>query len=120
MTRTLFRTSHRLEDRLRGLGPTEWLCGFGIVRLDVPSNLDAKFLHAREDAAVNRTALERGKPAFHGVEPRCARRRKVKDEAGVTREVHLNLGCRVRAAVVEDEVEREVFRNRALDLLEKR
>ena len=95
--------------------------GFGRVRVvgfSESADLFSQFGHAREDAAPEGTPLQLAEPGFHGIEPGRAGRREVQVKAGMGGQEVPNRFGRVRTAVVDDQVQHQVGRCRAVDLRE--
>ena len=86
------------------------------MHLDVAAKLLAQFSDAAEGVSVEGSSLELSEPAFDGVQPGRAGRREVDVVPGVTFEPGLDCRGRVRAAVIENEVNVEVAWRHAVDL----
>ena len=108
-----------IEDGGSGLGPSE---GFGrvpVVGLNEPADLIAQFAHAGESSSPQGTPLQLAEPSLDGIEPRGARRREVQVNARTGAQEVPNRFGRVRAAVVDDQVQGQLGRCRPIDLREE-
>ena len=101
------------------LGPSEWFGGAGVVRLDEAADGFSQFGHTGEDAASQSAPLQLAEPRLDCIEPRRAGRREVQVKAGMGVQERPNGFGRVGTAVVNDQVQLEVGRGRAIDLREE-
>ena len=102
-----------------GLGRSEGFGGVGVVRLDEATDGFSQFGHTGEDAASQSTPLQLAEPRLDCIEPRRAGRREVQVNAGMGVQERPNGFGRVGTAVVDDQVQLEVGRGRAIDLREE-
>ena len=72
-----------------------------------------------EDAVLQSPARQLGEEAFDGIEPRARGWREVEGPAGMAGEPFLDLVLLMRSVVVENDVDRFVFRHLALDTVEE-
>ena len=90
-----------------------------VVGLDATADLSSQFGHAGESAPSQGAPLQLAEPGLDGVEPGRARRREVQVKARMRGQEVVNRFGRVRAAVVEDQVQVKVDRRRAVELGEE-
>ena len=84
--------------------------------LNEAADFISQFAHAGEDASSEGAPLQLAEPDLDGIEPGRAGRREVQVKAGMgSEEVAYRFG-RVRAGVVDDQVQRQLGRRRTVDL----
>ena len=104
------------QDGAGRLGPSERFGRVHVVGLYERADFLPQFAHAGEDASPEGAPLQLAEPGLDGIEPGCAGRREVQVKAGMgSEEVAYRFG-RVRAAVVDDQVQRELGGRRPVDL----
>ena len=74
-----------------------------------------QIVHAVEHAAPNPLRCEVAKPAFDEIQPRGTRRREVQDKARMRGQPRGHVRVRVRPVVIQDEMERQVPRELAVE-----
>lgn len=90
-----------------------------VVALDVAVELVAKRLNAGEHSALECAASELTEPALHSIEPGCAGRGEMQEDARTLGQELLDLLGFVRAAVVQDDMQIQVLGHGAFDLAEE-
>src|SRR6266849_10015661 len=107
-----------VEDFVRCLGPNKGLrrcIGDGDVAADSVFQLS----RAAVDAATELLFGERREPAFHEVDPRCARRSEVEMEARMAGQPAMDPRRLVRAGIVQDQMDGQTCRHARVDGREK-
>ena len=90
-----------------------------VVRLDEAANGFSQLGQTGEDATPQGAPLQLPEPGFDRIEPRRAGRRDMQVNAGMGGQDVPNRLGRMRTAVVDDQVQLEVGRRRAIDLREE-
>ena len=114
----MFPTPDFFDDGIRIGGPDKGLwvvIGFGEVAVDGGLEID----DAGEHAALEPLPGQFGKEAFDGIEPRGRGRGEMEMEPWMAFEPGADLGMLVRRIVVDDQVQLEVGRGFAIDLVEE-
>ena len=87
-----------------------------VVGLNEAADFISQFAHAGEDASSEGAPLQLAEPGLDGIEPGRVGRREVQVKAGMgSEEVAYRFG-RVPAAVVDDQVQRQLGRRRTVDV----
>ncbi len=99
--------------------PPEWLCQFLVVNLDVLFNRGLQFTNAGENASIKCTPFQLTKPPLNGIQPRCARRRKMQFEARVLGQPGFDLRGFVSRAIIQNHVQIQILWGFPVDLPQK-
>jgi class 3 adenylate cyclase len=86
-----------------------------VVMGDIQIDGQLQLGHAGEAVAPDALIGDVAEEALDHVQPRCARRSEVHDEARVPRQPLLNLGVAVRGVVVHDQMQRQMLGRAAID-----
>ena len=108
-----FTLPELIEDSIDGGVPHERLRIRIVVGQEIVDGRD-QFLHAAKDATPKALLRQLAEPAFDQVEPRGARGREMQLEARVGGQPLANRFVLVGSVVVQDYVQREVARERAV------
>src|SRR5262249_49345809 len=98
------------KDLVGSLRPHERL-GVSVGHLDVPPDGQLEFAGATVNAAAQLLLGQGGEPTFDQVDPRAARGREVQVEARMAGEPAMDRRGLVRAGVVENQVDIELYRD---------
>ena len=74
-------------------------------------NFVSQFFDTGKNSAINRTAFQLSKPALYSIKPRCAGWGEMHFEARIGFEPLLHFNCFVCTAVVQNNVEVNIWRN---------
>ena len=105
-----------VEDGVGRLDSSERFGGVADVGVYEAADFFSQFAHAGEDAPPEGALVQLSEPGRDGIEPLCAGRREVQVKAGMGREEIAYRFSHVRAAVVDDQVQRQFGWRRTVDL----